>query len=674
MTHSRIKWLVCVGLALLVWTVFGQARSFSFVSYDDPVYVAENSNISDGLSFRSIAWAFTHSHAENWHPLTTISHMLDAQFFGLNSGAHHVVSVLLHAVAAILLFLWLGKVTGRMWCAAFVATIFAIHPLRAESVAWIAERKDVLSGVFLMLTLLAYTRYARQRSFGSMSLAAVVFACGLMSKPMLVTVPAVLLLLDVWPFGRIDQQKEQRTEDRGRTSELRGQSLAGLIMEKIPFFALSALSAVITILVQKTAVSSLETLPLKWRIENAVVSCVTYLGQLFWPAKLAAFYPHPQGQLALWQVTGATLLILALTVIAFVLRKTHPYLLVGWLWYLVMLLPVIGVLQVGLQAHADRYTYLPLIGPIIAITWFFADLVAARRSLQPVMAIAAVLIIASFTFVAHTQASYWQNSETLWEHALVVTKDNDVAHNNLGNVFLNRENFGEAVSHFQKALNIRTQKGESQFSTGAALSNNNLGIAFTRMGRVAEGVAYYRRALGIWPEYADAHYNLGTALFEQGQMDEAMKEWNKTLAIHPQDAGAHSSMGNALLQKGAPRDAIAHYEMALQTDPNAATASNNLAWVLATHPDNAVRNGTRAIELAQRAVHVSGGRDAAFIRTLAAAYAEAGRFAEAVETAQRGLEMTQRENNAAGASAMQSDLELYRAQRPLRDSSLTNAQ
>jgi protein O-mannosyl-transferase len=671
--------VICVVLLSLTWIIYGQTSNYPFVSYDDPVYVSENPNVAHGLSRRAVIWAFTHAHAENWHPLTSLSHMLDAQVFGLNAGAHHLINVFLHTIAAVLLFLMLLEITGspsrtgNVWRSAFVAVLFALHPLHVESVAWVAERKDVLSGVFFMLTLLAYVRYTRERSAGRYILTAIVFACGLMSKPMLVTTPVVMLLLDYWPLerGQMSDIGRQTSDSAGRFP---ARTWSQLVSEKLPFFVLSAASSVVTVLVQQTAVSSLETLPLSWRLQNAIVSCVTYLYQFFWPLRLAPFYPHPQDRLALWQVLGSGLLLIFITVAAFILRRKRPYLIVGWLWYLVMLAPVIGVVQVGLQGHADRYTYLPLIGPCIAVTWMFSDFLAARHWPRAIPVGAAIIVIGALVFCARTQAGYWRDNESLWNHALAVTANNDVAHNNLGNVFLKRERFDDAISHFQEALNIRSRKGESQYNLGRALSYNNLGIAFVKKGRIEEGIVYYGQALQTWPNYADAHYNLGDALFQKGQIDDAIAEWQKTLAIQPDDAGAHSSLANALLQKGSLDEAIAHYEAALKVDSGSATTLNNLAWVLSTCPDASVRAGRRAVELAQRAVQLSGGKEAVYLRTLAAAYAETGRFNEAMEAAQRALQMTERESNSEGGRAMQKDIELYRANSPLRDAALAGPQ
>src|SRR5205823_6731479 len=350
--RSRTTQLAAIylGLVGLFAAVFLQTGHFNFVNYDDGSYVFDNPNIRAGLAWRGVAWAFTHVHSQNWHPLTSISHMIDCQVFGLNAGADHMVNVGLHTVTALLLFTFLWQSTNALWASAISAAIFAIHPLRVESVAWISERKDVLSGLFFMLTLLAYLRYVRGQTWQRMAVVAVCFAFGLMSKPMLVTTPIVLLLLDFWPFDRLKKQ-----------------SLWKLILEKAPLIILSLGSCAATLIAQRVAIGSTESLPPAWRINNALVSYINYLRQMFWPVDLVPFYIHPEWRLATWEIIGAIILLAGITAVMFLLRRKRPFLLVGWFWYVVTLLPVIGIIQVGLQARADRYTYLPQIGLIIAV-------------------------------------------------------------------------------------------------------------------------------------------------------------------------------------------------------------------------------------------------------------------------------------------------------------------
>src|SRR5437868_11112576 len=449
------RWLrlgICISLAVLTWVVFGQLLQYDFINYDDPRYVYENTNITNGLTIGGIAWAFTHIHSMNWHPLTTISHMLDCQLYGLKPGAHHFTNVLLHSIVAILLLLVLQRMTGgpsgsgSIWRSAFVAAVFAIHPLRVESVAWIAERKDVLSGVFFMLTLLTYFRYVRVRSIGHYLTVLFMFALGLLCKPMLVTLPFVLLVLDYWPLGRI----------RGQKSDVSGhENLVMLVVEKIPLVGLSAISSVVTFLAQRGAVGWTEQLPVLARINNAVVTYAAYMWQMLWPVKLAVFYPHPESRLPLWEIILCLLLLIGITAAAVVLLKSRPYFITGWLWYLGVLVPVIGLVQVGWQGRADRYTYLPQIGLYIAITWGVTDVTAVYRHQRTILTAAAILIIGSLSLCAWVQTSYWRDSETLFRPALGVTVNNDVAENNLGIVFLQQCKVDEAISLLQAAVDLR---------------------------------------------------------------------------------------------------------------------------------------------------------------------------------------------------------------------------
>src|SRR5438552_9866625 len=434
-SKRRVAVGICAVLAAITWLVFGQTLGHQFVTYDDPQYVYENAKISAGLSLEGVSWAFTHTIAGNWHPLTTVSHMFDCQLYGLKPAGHHFTNVLLHTIAVILLFLVLRQMTGTLWRSAFVAALFAIHPLHVESVAWISERKDVLSAVFFILTLGAYIRYVSKPSVTSYLLVVLLFACGLMSKPMLVTVPFVLLLLDHWPLGRGRGMEisDERSEVRRERSVVRRRwsVVRGLVVEKIPLLALSAASCLATLLGQRQAAGSIDQLPFAWRVNNAIVTCVAYIWQMLWPVKLAVFYPHPDNRLLLWQIFLALALLIAITVAVIASRQKRPYLMTGWLWYLGMLVPVIGLVQVGEQARADRYTYLPQVGLYLALTWTIVDLSASWRRRREILGVAAAVVITARTWRAWIQASYWKNSETLWTHTLAVASDYHVVHNNL---------------------------------------------------------------------------------------------------------------------------------------------------------------------------------------------------------------------------------------------------
>jgi protein O-mannosyl-transferase len=617
------RWLTigaCIFLAVLTWIVFGQTLGHDFVNYDDPKYVYENTKITSGLSISGIGWAFTHIHSENWHPLTTISHMLDCQLYGLKAGGHHFTNALLHAIAVILLFLTLQHMTGEFWRSAFVAVVFAIHPLHVESVAWIAERKDVLSGVFFMLTLLAYVNYVRAPSVTRYLTVVLVFAFGLMSKPMLVTLPCVLLLLDYWPLKRI----------RGQTSEIRRQeNLLMLVAEKIPLIVLSAISSAITFLAQRHAIGWTEQLPIRWRINNALATYVAYIWQMFWPANLAVFYPHSENRLPLWEIVLALAVLIGITTAALALRKKRPYFITGWLWYVGMLVPVIGLVQVGWQGRADRYTYLPQIGLYILITWAVADFTASWRRQREILSVGAVIIIGVLGWRAWIQTSYWRDSETLFNHALAVTANNDVAQNNLGIVLLQKGKLDEAISRLQTAVDLRPEN---------APAHNNLAKALLQKGQVADAMVHYRKLLEIQPENVETRNILGTVLIQQRRTREAIEQWREALAIQPEN-------GNAM---------------------------SNLAWVFAASPDDSVRDGARAVELAEKALRISGGKIPMIFRTLAAAYAENRRFGEAIETAQRGIALANSQGNPGLAAELQSNIALYQAGKPLRDPSLTN--
>jgi protein O-mannosyl-transferase len=615
MKATRRRWLlnvgICIALAAFIWIVFGQTFRHDFVNYDDPRYVYENTNITSGLNISGIAWAVTHIHSENWHPLTTISHMLDCQLYGLNAGWHHFTNVFLHTLAAILLFFALQQMTGAVWRSAFVAAVFAIHPLRVESVAWIAERKDVLSGVFFMLTLLAYVHYVRRPRTTRYLLMVFVFACGLMSKPMLVTLPFVLLLLDYWPLVRIRGQLWKR------------------VSEKLPLVTLSAGSSIATFVAQKSAVGFTEQLPLLPRINNALVTYALYIRQMLWPVDLAVFYPHPEHRLLLWQITVSLLLLLGVTAAAVFLGKQRPYFFVGWLWYLGMLVPVIGLVQVGWQGHADRYTYLPQIGLFIAATWAAGDFIASWSHQRAALSGVALLIIGLLSWRAWVQTSYWRNSETLFTHALAVIPNNDVAENNLGIIFLGKGKLDQAIALLQAAVDLRPENRFAQ---------DNLAKALLQKGRVDDALVHYRKLLELDPNNIEVHNIVGTVMVQQGHIREGVEEWEKVLLVRPDN-------GNAM---------------------------SNIAWVLATSPDASIRDGAKAVRLGEEAMRISVGRIPMIFRTLAAAYAENGQFPEAIQTAQRGIDLANSQGNPGLATELQDAIALYQERQPLRDPSLTN--
>jgi protein O-mannosyl-transferase len=665
--HSTRGMTIAIYMALVAITVavFGQAIRYDFVNFDDDLYVYNSPVIEAGLTIKGMLLAFTTSHARNWHPLTTISHMLDYQLWGSHAGGHHATNVVLHAIAVLLLFRVLQQMTGALWKSALVAALFAIHPLHVESVAWVSERKDVLSALFFFLMLGAYVRYAYAPSIWRYLLVTVLFAAGLMSKPMLVTAPVILLLLDYWPLERI---KTQKSEVRDRDSEVSAQwsVVRHLVLEKIPLLLISVGSCVITFVIQKHAAGAIPPLPWLWRVENAIASYVLYVWQTLWPARLTVFYPHPDNTLPVWEIILALGLLAGTTVAAIVFQRRRPYIFTGWFWYVVMLVPVIGLVQVGEQGHADRYTYLPHIGLFMLAVWGVADVTASRRATSRIAVATAAVIILALTLAAFVQTRYWCNSETLWTHALAVTPDNDFANNNLAYLLVDRGELDDAISHFAAAAEIRSRKKDKHYNVGSAFVEMNLADALAKKGQSDEAMLHYEQAIRLEPNYPDAYYNRGNVLFAKGRIDEAITDWEKTLQLQPNDADAQTCLGNALLRQGSPNEAIAHYEIAVALGPRDPHSRNNLGWILATSSDAGIRDGAKAVDFAQQAVAISGGREPQFLRTLAAAYAEGGRFPDAIAAAEQAAVIAGMQGKRQLAKDVEEDLLLYRAHLPLR--------
>jgi tetratricopeptide (TPR) repeat protein len=609
--------MVCLGLLAAIAAVYWPAARFDFINFDDPLYVTDNDHVKTGLTWDGLRWAFTTFFASNWHPLTWLSHMGDCQFFGQRPGAQHLVNVLFHAANTVLLFVLLRNLTGARWRSALVAGLFALHPLHVESVAWISERKDVLSTFFGFLSLLCYTRYAQvsgargQRSEvgGQRSginllsfsywFALFFFALGLMSKPMLVTWPFVMLLLDWWPLKRVAGYKLKVTGLQ--TPNLQ------LLLEKIPFFILSVASSVVTFFAQRhgASVVPLEALPPGARLANAVVAPVRYLLKTIWPADLIVFYPYRGWD---WiAITGAAFVLIGISIWAVCRAKSAPQLLMGWLWYLGMLVPVVGLVQVGGQSMADRYTYVPLVGVFIAVVWSvrLATITPAGkgRALATALALAVLAISGALSSV---QVRYWSNSETLYGHALKVMPNNLVAHNNLGLAFSKEGRAADAIAEYLAVLKVRPDYAESRFNLGVAqveqgqtadaITNFNAGLeidpdnteahfslgrALESLGRTNDASAEYRAALKLKPDYAEAHNSLASVLISQGQDAEAMKELNTALRLKPDYAEAHSNLAQLLAQQGKSNEAQAERETAARLQPNRAETRFNLAVTLA---------------------------------------------------------------------------------------------
>ena len=543
-TKQRINGLICILLVGIVWIVFGQTLGHEFINYDDHEYVYENPRVMSGLSLGGIGWAFTHVHSSNWHPLTTISHMLDCSLFGLQPWGHHFTNVLLHSGAAIFLFLALLELTDARWASAFVAALFAIHPLRVESVAWIAERKDVLSGLFFMLILWRYAVYARARRPTSRQyvLIVVLFALGLMCKPTLVTVPFLLLLLDYWPLRRIPEK-----------------SLRDLVIEKIPFFVLSAASCIATVLAQEKTINTLDEFSLGSRIGNAMVSYIAYIGQMIWPAGLAVFYPYPEGGWTVLQSIPAFLVLVIISAAFFIGRKKYPYLLGGWLWFLGMLIPMIGIVQVGNQTRADRYTYLAQIGLYLLLTWSAVELLTKWPRFRQTLIVIAVLIVTALIVDSYTETSFWQNSEKLWNRALATTSRNHIAHANLGNALMKKEGrVDEGIAHCRQALEIHSNYPEA---------HNYLGYGLASKGQWADAITSFRAALRRNPNFPEAHNNLAISLSQLGKHDEALAECQAGLLIKKDYVEGHCNMALILLQLGRRDEAFNHLREALRLKP-----------------------------------------------------------------------------------------------------------
>lgn len=606
----------CVALAAMTWLVYGQTLHHDFVNYDDEDYVTTNAQVSRGVTLEGIVWAFTHMHSANWHPLTWISHMVDCQLYGLNAGGHHLTNLLLHAANAILLFFLLRQMTGAFWRSAFVAALFAVHPLRVESVAWISERKDVLSGLFFLLTLMAYVRYSRAPDRTRYLLVLLLGACGLMSKPMLVSLPLILLLLDYWPLQRLPSLSLASAENR--------KILARLLLEKWPLFLFAIASSVVTIIAQRGAMQPIWRVGFAARLGNSVIAYADYIRQMFWPKDLAVMYPWYAERLQPSRIALAAALLAIICLAVWLLRRRR-YLATGWLWYLIMLVPVIGILHVGNQSSADRYTYLPLIGLFLAVTWGVAELGANLPYRRVLFSGLALVVLASLVFSARIQAAYWRDGETLWSHALAATTRNIIAEGNLGDALYRfKGKPAEAWVHFEKSLRINRHQPEVLSSVG---------VFYLESGRVDEARAHLEEALAIEPNFADAHYNLG----------------------------------NLYLQIGEAQEALDHYQRALETKPDDIQALNNMAWILATWPNSSIRNGVKAVALAEHADSLTSRRNQVVAATLAAAYAEASRFPEAVTAAERAIRLAAAEHNEGRALSIREQLETYKTGNAFRD-------
>lgn len=584
--------IVCLLLVACTLGVYNGVTQNRFVNYDDDVYVTANRHVQSGLRWETVQWAFTTFDAANWHPLTWISHALDYQLFKLNPAGHHYTNALLHALNVVLLFLLLMEATGSLWPSLTVAAIFAVHPLNVESVAWAAERKNVLSMFFMLLALWAYQRYVRKPEFRRYAAVLLLFACGLMAKPQVITLPFLLLLWDYWPLRRMNFG----TMPAGNAENARAESLGTLVFEKVPLFALSLASAIVTMAAQRSggAVRTAIEYPLSVRLENAVGAYFDYVGRMVWPLKLTPMYPHPGDSLRAWQIGLAAAFLLVMT--ALVLRfREKRYLAAGWLWYLGALVPMIGLVQVGLQATADRYAYLPMIGLLMMLCWSLADWGAKKKNRGMALAAVAAAVLVALGFLTLRQVGYWRNSESLWRRAVEVTERNFVAHVNLGETFLNQERTEEAATHFRAAVEIRPNDPAAHLNLGTcerrqknfgqALQEDqavlrltsdkglrtyalvNQGTDFRHLRDYAQAKASYEAALRINAETARAFVGLGVLAQKSGQFDEAVRNYSRAAELEPSDV-AYLLLSQALEQNGQAREAGAAFDAAQRVSPD----------------------------------------------------------------------------------------------------------
>ncbi len=604
-TDRHLKMMISLLLILSIIIAYGQVKNFDFVGYDDQEYITENSHVQKGLTVENIIWAFTAFHSANWHPLTWLSHMLDCELYGLNPMGHHWTNLIFHMINTILLFTVLERMTGAIWRSAFVAALFALHPLHVESVAWVSERKDVLSTFFGFLMIGAYYRYSKAPDFKNYLLVIIFFSLGLMAKPMLVTFPFVLLLLDFWPLKRFQFKNDYLFRSESTThSDSKG--IYRLILEKIPLFIPVVISCILTFLAQKSysAVMALGALPLKTRVSNALISYVNYVLKAAWPIKLAVFYPHPRNTLPAWQIFGAALLIACACFFAIRVAKKYPYIVIGLFWYLGTLVPVIGLVQVGEQAMADRYTYIPLLGLFIILAWGVLDLFRKWHYQKIYLSVFAMIILSALTARTFFQVSHWKNGVTLFEHAIRVTENNYKAHNNLATA-LDTTDLDRAIFHYKEALRIHPKY---------LIALCNLGLALNKKGDYDEAALYFTKALKIDPqktdtrmdlanifflqakpekaisqykeilktdsENANAHYNLAYMLSAQQEIDQAEHHYKETLRIYPKHENAHYNLGNIMLKQGKLKEAFTHFAEAIKIKPDYVQAYNKIGLIL----------------------------------------------------------------------------------------------
>jgi len=591
----RPVYWISLFILLSILAVYGQLHDYQFITLDDPTYVKENPHIREGLTLNGMYWSLTSVYSSNWHPLSWLSHMIDVELYGMDAGRHHMTNIIFHILNSLLLLYTLIRFTGNLWQSSVVAALFALHPINMEVVAWVSQRKTLLCFFFWLLALWSYQGYVKRPGMGRYLSALLFFIFGMMSKQAIVVFPLVLMLLDYWPLARYQSDKPDSA--MGRSGIFRA-----LIKEKIPFFVIAFAGSILTYFAQKSggAVTSFDILPLNVRITNALLSYSTYLGKAFWPHKLAILYPYPDS-IPVWCVGVSTVLLGFITYCAIKTARRHPYFIVGWLWYLLILIPVIGIVQIGIQAMADRYASVPLIGIFIVLAWGFSEVSRAwdhRKLKLAALAITSLFVLMTATF---KQAQTWRNSVTVFEQALSISTDNYLAYNNMGFAFSSQNRIDDAITQYAVALKLKPDYADARFNLGVALfvkgkyseavdqfarafqidpynikTLNNLGAAMTKLGRVAEAIQHYKAALRIDPEYTDAHRNLANTLFESGEYLKAMRQYRSVIRIDPSDEHAHNNLGIILIKLGKTDDAVYHFSKALRIDNNFEEAQYNL--------------------------------------------------------------------------------------------------
>ncbi len=669
-TDSRYSRWIIVGLILACVAIYGRTLTFDFISYDDPSYVTHNHLIKQGLTAEGLRSAFTTPHSYNWHPLTTLSHMLDCQLFGSERAAgHHVVNLILHTASVVVLFLVLREMSGSLWPSALVAALFAVHPLGVESIAWISERKNVLSTLLWFVSMAAYVRYVRRSTLGNYLLVAVSMALGMMSKQMLVTLPCTLLLLDYWPLARTQPGRET-----SRNKQPYSKTVWPLVVEKLPLFGISFLGSMLVLWAQGHTQISLDSLPLVARIENSLITYVAYLGKFLWPAGLVVYYPLRTGNLAPEEMISGLfpaaalsgVILLAISVVCVLQWKKRPYLIVGWLWYLGTLVPVIGIVQVGHQSMADRYTYIPLVGIYIMVAWLAADLVQKHETARTWIVGAAALWLVVLSALAFKQVGYWRNSKTLFTYVLSVNEDNAVAQHAIAESLYDEGEYDQAEYHIKRAIELRPSEPRPYVSLGyvyyrqqefgPALENfnhgisihpkhafayNGRGLVYLSVGEFDKAKADLERALELEPYSEIVQHNmqlvLGQTAFYSGDLATAESHFQKAMLLNAEEATSRVFLGMIAAAQGQSSEALEYYRQALVLDPDSIEANNNLANLLITAPEPALRNAGEAIRFAEHACQETNFQRPDLLNTLAAAYYTAGRVPEAIQVIRRAL-------------------------------------